>query len=91
VGVGGQHVHLCSVPGVNTRSPITSVALPCTPSPHSSCHTDPHLSLTLPHTPTRAPQVKNIDQIELGRHVMDTWYFSPFPPEFKDCKVWPYV
>uniref|UniRef100_A0A7S0RE57 Histone acetyltransferase n=1 Tax=Chlamydomonas leiostraca TaxID=1034604 RepID=A0A7S0RE57_9CHLO len=31
-------------------------------------------------------KVKNIDQIELGRHVMDTWYFSPFPPEYKDCK-----
>jgi hypothetical protein len=32
-------------------------------------------------------QVKNIAQIELGRHVMDTWYFSPYPAEFKDCKV----
>lgn len=32
-------------------------------------------------------QVKNIDQIELGRHLIDTWYFSPFPPEFRDCKV----
>lgn len=31
--------------------------------------------------------MKNIAQIELGRHVMDTWYFSPFPPEYKDCKV----
>ena len=32
-------------------------------------------------------QVKNIAQIELGKHVMDTWYFSPYPSEFKDCKV----
>ncbi len=32
-------------------------------------------------------QVKNIERIELGRHQMDTWYFSPFPPEYKDCKV----
>jgi len=31
-------------------------------------------------------KVKNIDQIELGRHLMDTWYFSPFPPEYRDCK-----
>ncbi|KXZ44682.1 hypothetical protein GPECTOR_63g11 [Gonium pectorale] len=31
-------------------------------------------------------KVKNIEMIELGRHQMDTWYFSPFPPEFKDCK-----
>jgi histone acetyltransferase MYST1 len=32
-------------------------------------------------------QVKNVEVIELGRHEMETWYFSPFPPEFKDCKV----
>lgn len=30
--------------------------------------------------------MKNIEAIELGRHVMDTWYFSPFPPEYKDVK-----
>ncbi|KAK9810626.1 hypothetical protein WJX73_005768 [Symbiochloris irregularis] len=32
-------------------------------------------------------KVKNVEQIELGRHLMDTWYFSPLPPEYKDCKV----
>lgn len=32
-------------------------------------------------------KVKNIERIELGRHIMDTWYFSPFPPEYKDCKI----
>ena len=32
-------------------------------------------------------KVKNIERIELGRHEMETWYFSPFPDEFKDCKV----
>jgi hypothetical protein len=31
--------------------------------------------------------VKNIDVIQLGMHEMDTWYFSPLPPEYKDCKV----
>jgi len=31
-------------------------------------------------------KVKNIEHIELGPHIMETWYFSPFPPEFKDCK-----
>ncbi len=30
-------------------------------------------------------KVRNILKIELGRHEMDTWYFSPFPPEYKDC------
>ena len=32
-------------------------------------------------------KVKNIERIELGRYEMETWYFSPFPPEFKDAKV----
>ena len=32
-------------------------------------------------------QVKNVERIELGRYEMETWYFSPLPPEFKDCKV----
>ena len=29
--------------------------------------------------------MRNILKIELGRHEMDTWYFSPFPPEYNDC------
>lgn len=32
-------------------------------------------------------KVKNIDAIQLGMYEMETWYFSPFPPEYKDCKV----
>eukprot|EP00877_Chromochloris_zofingiensis_P000174 jgi/Chrzof1/10157/Cz04g31030.t1 len=32
-------------------------------------------------------KVKNIDKIQLGAHEMDTWYFSPFPAEYNDCKV----
>ena len=32
-------------------------------------------------------KVKNVERIELGRFEMETWYFSPLPPEFKDCKV----
>ena len=27
-------------------------------------------------------KVKNIDRIELGCHIIETWYFSPFPKEF---------
>ncbi|KAL0351417.1 UNVERIFIED_CONTAM: Histone acetyltransferase of the MYST family 2 [Sesamum calycinum] len=30
-------------------------------------------------------KVKNIATIELGRYEIDTWYFSPFPPEYHDC------
>jgi histone acetyltransferase MYST1 len=32
-------------------------------------------------------KVKNVDMIQLGMHEMDTWYYSPLPPEYKDCKV----
>ena len=32
-------------------------------------------------------QVKNVERIELGRYEMETWYFSPLPPQYKDCKV----
>lgn len=39
----------------------------------------------LPSLPTL--QVKNIEKIELGRYEMETWYYSPFPPEYRDCKV----
>ena len=31
-------------------------------------------------------KVKNVERIELGRWEMETWYFSPLPPEFNDCK-----
>ena len=29
-------------------------------------------------------KVRNILRVELGRHEMDTWYFSPFPAEYND-------
>lgn len=32
-------------------------------------------------------KVKNVEVIELGRYEMETWYFSPLPEEFRDCKV----
>ena len=31
-------------------------------------------------------KVKNVERIELGRWEMETWYFSPLPPDFNDCK-----
>ncbi|KAK3230756.1 hypothetical protein Dsin_002637 [Dipteronia sinensis] len=30
-------------------------------------------------------KVKNIATIELGRYEIETWYFSPFLPEYSDC------
>ncbi|KAF8404521.1 hypothetical protein HHK36_009406 [Tetracentron sinense] len=33
----------------------------------------------------KSTKVKNIATIELGRYEIDTWYFSPFPPEYNGC------
>jgi len=30
-------------------------------------------------------KVKNVHSIELGRHEMDTWYYSPYPDDFGKC------
>ena len=30
-------------------------------------------------------KVKNVHSIELGRHEMDTWYYSPYPGEYGKC------
>ena len=32
-------------------------------------------------------KVKNVELIELGQYEMETWYFSPLPEEFRECKV----
>ena len=33
-------------------------------------------------------KVKNVNYIEIGRHRMETWYFSPLPKEYwKDCII----
>ncbi|KAK9839708.1 hypothetical protein WJX81_007330 [Elliptochloris bilobata] len=32
-------------------------------------------------------KVKNVETVELGRHTMETWYFSPLPAEYSNCKV----
>jgi len=31
-------------------------------------------------------KVKNIAKVELGRYEIETWYFSPFPPEYSHCE-----
>lgn len=37
--------------------------------------------------PEEISRVKNIDQIEMGPHIVPTWYFSPYPQEL--CTVGP--
>ena len=32
-------------------------------------------------------KVKNVDSVELGQYQMETWYFSPLPAEYNNCKV----
>ncbi len=31
-------------------------------------------------------KVRNIQKIELGRFVVDTWYFSPYPEEYANVE-----
>jgi len=31
-------------------------------------------------------KVKNIQVVELGRHEVDTWYFSPYPEPYASCE-----
>ena len=30
-------------------------------------------------------KVKNIQSVELGRHEVDTWYYSPYPEPHASC------
>lgn len=30
-------------------------------------------------------KVKNIDMIQIGKYEVDTWYFSPYPMEYRNC------
>jgi len=30
-------------------------------------------------------KVKNINTIELGKYMIETWYFSPYPEEYSKC------
>jgi hypothetical protein len=30
--------------------------------------------------------VRNISSVQFGRHVIDCWYYSPYPEEFSDTK-----
>lgn len=32
-------------------------------------------------------KVKNVDAVELGQYEMETWYFSPLPADYNNCKV----
>ncbi|RKP26149.1 acyl-CoA N-acyltransferase [Syncephalis pseudoplumigaleata] len=34
---------------------------------------------------TEIARVRNINRIRMGRHEVDTWYFSPYPQEFTAC------
>lgn len=52
-------------------------------------HDDEHHAEFDPHALREHEEftkVKNVERIELGRWEMETWYFSPLPPEFNDCK-----
>lgn len=33
------------------------------------------------------PRVKTVEMIELGRYEIETWYYSPLPVPYQNCKV----
>jgi len=37
--------------------------------------------------PEEVARVKNINSIEIGRHLVEAWYFSPYPEEFESVDV----
>ena len=63
------------------RTPVARTAVPPPPTtPPRRAHSQTHDARTL-------AQVKNVERVELGCHEMETWYFSPFPDEYRECKV----
>ena len=56
---------------------------------HGNAHPDPEHAEFDPRALQEHEEftkVRNILSIELGNHEMDTWYFSPFPPEYNGTK-----
>jgi histone acetyltransferase MYST1 len=43
------------------------------------------LEMALEQEHVERTKIKNIDQIQLGKYLVQTWYFSPFPDEYKSC------
>ncbi|CAG8767838.1 4531_t:CDS:2, partial [Acaulospora morrowiae] len=33
------------------------------------------------------PKIRNIEKIQFGQHLIDTWYFSPYPNEYSQCRI----
>ena len=65
-------------------------------SPPASHHPHHHIPPSLPPSPPPPLQhlekehqektkVKNIQSVELGRHEVDTWYYSPYPEPHASC------
>lgn len=36
---------------------------------------------------TEISRVRNLDRIQMGKHEIEPWYFSPYPAEFTDCDM----
>ena len=32
-------------------------------------------------------RVKNLNRLQIGKHEVDAWYFSPYPQEYAHCPV----
>jgi histone acetyltransferase HTATIP len=36
---------------------------------------------------TEISRVRNLEKIQMGKHEIEPWYFSPYPLEFSDCDI----
>ncbi|KAG6476710.1 hypothetical protein ZIOFF_063014 [Zingiber officinale] len=74
-------VYLCTVPAINLK--MTRHQKRKIDETHVE-HGHEELDAASLREHEEFTKVKNIAKIELGRYEIDTWYFSPFPPEYSD-------
>ena len=67
------------------RTPRTTLRFPPTPLSRAVWQGHEEFDAAMLRQHEEFTKVRNILKIELGRHEMDTWYFSPFPPEYTEC------
>lgn len=42
---------------------------------------------SMTQNPTELSRVRNLEKIQMGKHEIEPWYFSPYPQEFSDCDM----
>jgi histone acetyltransferase HTATIP len=45
------------------------------------------VSGSMTQNPTELARVRNLNKIQMGKHEIEPWYFSPYPEDFVDCDM----